>query len=71
MLNKIKDKFNDIQVTNFHNRFTEPVNYRIYARPHSIKQDDQSSISILDYHVTHWAKLSPNFELLNFPNQLY
>ena len=45
--NKIKDKFNSIQVTNFHNRSTEPVNYRIYARPQSIKQDDQSFISIL------------------------
>ena len=26
------------QVTNFHNRSTEPLNYRIYARPESIKQ---------------------------------
>ena len=24
---------NGIQVTNFHNRSTEPLNYRIYARP--------------------------------------
>ena len=44
--NKIKNKFNGIQVTNFHNRSTEPLNYRIYARPQSIKQDDQSFISI-------------------------
>ena len=29
---------NGIQVTNFHNRSTEPLNYRIYARPQSIKQ---------------------------------
>ena len=36
--NKIKDKFNGIQVINFHNRSTEPLNYRIYARPQSIKQ---------------------------------
>ena len=36
-LNKIKDKFNGIQVTNFHNRSTEPLNYRIYARPQSTK----------------------------------
>ena len=45
--NKIKDKFNGIQVTNFHNRSTEPLNYRMYARPQAIKQDDQSFISIL------------------------
>ena len=37
-LNKIKDKLNGIQVTNFHNRSTEPWNYRIYARPQTIKQ---------------------------------
>ena len=37
-LNKIKDKFNGIQVTNFHIRSTEPWNNRIYARPQSIKQ---------------------------------
>ena len=37
-LNKIKDKFNGIQVTNFHNRSTEPLNDRIYVRPQSIKQ---------------------------------
>ena len=36
-LNKIKDKFNGIQITNFHNRSTEPWNYRIYALPQSIK----------------------------------
>ena len=38
-LNKIKDKFNGIQVTNFHNMSTEPLNYRIYTRPQSIKQE--------------------------------
>ena len=43
-LNKIKDKFNGIQVINFHNRSTEPLNnYRIYV---AIKQDDQSFVSI-------------------------
>ena len=36
--NKIKVKFNGIQVTNFHNRSTEPLNYRTYARPQSINQ---------------------------------
>ena len=36
-LNKIKDKLNGIQVTNFYNRSTEPLNYRIYARPQAIK----------------------------------
>ena len=45
-LNKIKDKFNDIQVSNFYSRSTEPLNYQNYARPQSIKQDDQSFISI-------------------------
>ena len=32
MQNKNKDKFNGVQVTNFHNRSTEHLNYRIYAR---------------------------------------
>ena len=32
-LNKMKDKFNGIQVTNFHNKSTE-----VYARSQSIKQ---------------------------------
>ena len=44
--NKIRDKLNGMQVTNFHNRSTEPLNYRIYARPQAIKQDDQSFVSI-------------------------
>ena len=39
---KIKEKFNGIQVTNFHNRSTEPLDYRIYARPQSIKQARRS-----------------------------
>ena len=29
---------NGIKVTIFHNRSTEPLNYRIYARPQSIMQ---------------------------------
>ena len=33
---------NGIQVTNFHKRSTEPLNYLIYARPQSIKQHKQS-----------------------------
>ena len=36
---------NGIQVTNFHNRSTEPLNYRIYARLQTIKQDDQRFIT--------------------------
>ena len=32
------DQMNGVQVTNFHNRLTEPLNYRIYARSQSIKQ---------------------------------
>ena len=49
--NKIKDKFNGIQVTNFHSRSTEPLNYRINARPQSSKQDDQSFTSILRLQI--------------------
>ena len=41
----MKDKFNGIQVTNFHNRSTAHLNYRIYARRQSIKQDDNSFIN--------------------------
>ena len=37
-LKTIKDKFNGIQVANFHKGSTEPLNYRIYALPQSIKQ---------------------------------
>ena len=47
-LNKIKDKFNGIQVTN---RSTEPLklpNLRTASINQSSKQDDQSFISILD-----------------------
>ena len=46
---KFIDQMNGIKVTNFHNRSTEPLNYRIYARPQSSKQDDQSFISILAF----------------------
>ena len=36
---KFIDQMNGIQVTNFQNRSTEPLNYRIYARLNqSIKQ---------------------------------
>ena len=34
---------NDIQVTNFHNRSTEPLNYRIYALPQSINQASKTT----------------------------
>ena len=61
-LNKIKDKFNGIQVTNFHNRSTEPLNYRIYARPQSIKQARRPEFyKYTRLPVTHWVKLSLNF----------
>ena len=42
---KIKDKFNGIQITNFHNRSTEHLNnyYRIYARPQAIKQSRKTT----------------------------
>ena len=47
---KFIDQMNGIQVTNFHNRLTEPLNnyYRNYVRPQSSKQDDHSFRSILD-----------------------
>ena len=41
--NKIKDKFNGIQVTNFPNRSTESLNYRIYVLPPSIKQSSKTT----------------------------
>ena len=62
---------NDIQVTNFHNSLTEPLNYRIYARPQSINQvTNQASNCRPEFYkytrlpVTRWVKLSLNFELL-------
>ena len=54
-----------IQVTNFHNRSTEPLNYRIYARPQSIKQARRPEFyKYTRLPVTRWVKLSLNFELL-------
>ena len=62
---KIEDKFNGVQVTNFHNRSTERLNYRIYARPQSIKQARRPDFyKYTRLPVTHWVKLSRNFELL-------
>ena len=40
-LNKIKDKFNGMQVTYFPDRSTEPLNYRIYARPQAISKTNR------------------------------
>ena len=61
--NKIKDKFNGIQVTNFHNRSTEPVNYLIYARPQSSNQARRPEFyKYTRLPVTRWVKLSLNFE---------
>ena len=69
---KFIDQMNGIQVTNFHNRSTEPLNYRIYARPQSIKQTRRPEIyKYTRLPVNRWVKLSLNFELLNFQNQLY
>ena len=49
---KFIDQMNGIQVTNFHNRSTDPLNIIIesaHGLNQSSKQDDQSFISILDY----------------------
>ena len=54
--NKIKDKFNGIQVTNFHNRSTEPRNYRIYARPQTINQARRPEF----YKYVDWHELRAN-----------
>ena len=62
---KIEDKFNGVQVTNFHNSSTERLNYRIYARPQSIKQARRPDFyKYTRLPVTRWVKLSLNFELL-------
>ena len=56
---------NGIQVTNFHNRSTEHLNYRIYARPQSIKQARRPEFyEYTKLPVTRCVKLSLNFELL-------
>ena len=59
---------NSIQVTNFHNRSTEPLNYRIYARRQSIQAIKQARrpefYKYTRLPVTRWVKLSLNFELL-------
>ena len=62
---KFIDQMNCIQVTNFQNRSTEPLNCRIYVRPQSIKQARRPEIynyTILP--VARWVKLSLNFQLL-------
>ena len=60
------DQMNGIQVTNFHNsRSTEPLNYRIYARPQSSKQARRPEFyKYTRLPVIRWVKLSLNFELL-------
>ena len=69
MINFI-DQMNGIQVANFHNRSTEPLNYRIYARPQSIKQARrQEFYKYTRLPVTSWVQLSLNFELLNLFSQ--
>ena len=40
---KFIDRMNGIQVTNFHISSTEPLNYRIYAWPQSIKQASKTT----------------------------
>ena len=52
-LNKIKYKFNAIQVTNFHNSSIEPLNYRIYAQPQSIKQSRNQTRRLEFYKYTY------------------
>ena len=55
-----------LQVTNFHSRSTEPWNYRIYARPQSIKQARRPEFykytRLPVSAMTRWVKLSLNFE---------
>ena len=69
---KFIDQMNGIQVTSFYNRSSEALNYRIYARPQSIKQARrQEFYKYTRLPVTRWVKLSLNFEFLNFPKQLY
>ena len=61
---KFIDQMNDIQVTNFHNNSTEPLNYRIYAQPQSIKQARPPEFyKYTRLPVTRWVKLSLNFDL--------
>ena len=63
---KFIDQMNGFQVTNFHNRSTEPLNYRIYARPQSIKQARLPEFyKYTRLPVTRWVKLSLNFESLS------
>ena len=50
---------NGIQVTNFHNRSTEPLNYQIYARPQSRRPEFYKYTRL---PMTRWVKLSLNFE---------
>ena len=59
---KFIDQMNGIQVTYFHNRSTEPLNYRIYARPQSVKQARRPEF--YKYTRLPVIKLSLNFELL-------
>ena len=62
---KFIDEMNGIQVTNFHNRSTEPLNYRIYTRPQSSKQARRPEFyKYTRLPVTRWVKLCLNFELL-------
>ena len=63
-LNKFKDKFNGIQVTNFHNR-----NPGIIESTHGLNQSSNQARRPEFYKytrlpVTGWVKLSLNFELL-------
>ena len=55
---------NGIQVTNFPNRSTEPLN-RIYTRPQTIKRAKRPEFyNYIRLPVTRWVKLNLNFELL-------
>ena len=62
------DQMNGIQVTNFYNRSTEPLNNIIESK-HGLKQSIKQARppEIYKYTrlpVTGWGKLSLNFELL-------
>ena len=49
---------NGSQDTNFHNRSIEPLNYRIYAQPQSIKQARRPEFyKYTRLPVTRWVKL--------------
>ena len=63
---------NGIQVTNFHNRSTEPLNnYRIYALPKSSKQARRPEFyKYTRLPVTRWVKLKSKFSIAKFSESI-